>query len=323
MMEPRRPEEEVEPRAVVCIGDIHGHIKKLNNLWSNLQAAIPNRVFSTALIIFLGDYCDRGPSTHFVIEFLSSLRSLYPRQTHVFLSGNHDFAFAAFLGVLPRPVGGYEFAEGWKEFEENKEREGWYDGEGYGEMHVQGRRWAGKITVEDNLAKGTVYLGSIYDAGPTFESYGVEHGSADLVKVVPEEHKKFLADLVWVHEEDDVCIETPDGIKHCRLIAVHAGLEKGKDVEEQLKILKDRDTRVPKIAQLSGRKNVWDIPEELTEPPTIVVSGHHGKLHIEGLRLIIDEGGGLEQNPISAIVLPSMKIIRDTDAIPSSNPKPL
>lgn len=61
--------------------------------------------------------------------------------------------------------------------------------------------------------------------------------------------------------QDDVSIETPDGIKHCRLIAVHAGLEKGKDVVEQLRILKARDTRVPKIAALSGRKNVWDIPE--------------------------------------------------------------
>ena len=51
--------------------------------------------------------------------------------------------------------------------------------------------------------------------------------------------------------------------------------------------------------------------QELTE--TIVVSGHHGKLHVEGLRLIIDEGGGLESNPVAAIVLPSMKLVRDTE----------
>lgn len=25
--------------------------------------------------------------------------------------------------------------------------------------------------------------------------------AADLVKAVPDEHKKFLADMVWVHEE--------------------------------------------------------------------------------------------------------------------------
>lgn len=58
---------------------------------------------------------------------------------------------------------------------------------------------------------------------------------------------------------------------------------------------------------------MFDVSQELTEKPTIVVSGHHGKLHIEGLRLIIDEGGGLEHNPVAAIVLPSMKLVRDTD----------
>lgn len=45
------------------------------------------------------------------------------------------------------------------------------------------------------------------------------------------------------------------------MIAVHAGLEKKKGVEEQLKYLKARDTRIPKVEALSGRKNVWEIPE--------------------------------------------------------------
>lgn len=46
-----------------------------------------------------------------------------------------------------------------------------------------------------------------------------------------------------------------------------------------------------------------------------MVSGHHGKLHIDGLRLIIDEGGGYEDKPIAAIILPSMKLVRDTDNV--------
>lgn len=46
-----------------------------------------------------------------------------------------------------------------------------------------------------------------------------------------------------------------------------------------------------------------------------MVSGHHAKLHVEGLRLVIDEGGGFEAKPIAAIILPSMKIIRDTDVL--------
>ncbi|MED6135711.1 Tyrosine-protein phosphatase rlph2 [Stylosanthes scabra] len=300
-------------KLVICIGDIHGYITKLQNIWSNLQSSTNPHEFLTATIIFLGDYCDRGPTTRDVIDFLISLPSKYPNQTHVFLAGNHDFAFAAFVGVLPPAAGGEGFRDGWREYEESEEREGWFKGEGYEEMHLQGRRWAGKITVRVNAVKGTEYQGSIYDAAPTFESYGVPHGSADLIKAVPDSHKKFLADLVWVHEEDDIFVNTEDGVKCCKLIAVHAGLEKGVDVKQQLQMLKARDTRVPKVPQLSGRMNVWEIPEELRSSPTIIVSGHHGKLHVEGLRLIIDEGGGYAHKPVAAIVLPSMKIIRDTD----------
>ncbi|PPS03865.1 hypothetical protein GOBAR_AA16797 [Gossypium barbadense] len=253
-------------RTVICVGDIHGYLTKLLNLWSNLQSQIDPDSFNTATIIFLGDYCDRGPDTRKVIEFLISLPKRYPNQKH------------------------FEAKETWKEYAENEEIEGWYKGEGYEKMHLQGRIWGG----------------AIFDAAPTFGSYGVTHGSSELMKVVPEDHKKFLADVVWVHEEDDVSIETQEGVKHCKLIAVHAGLEK-----DQLEFLKAKDVSVPQVTGLSGKKNVSDIPEELTE--TVVVSGHHGKLHIEGLRLIIDESGGLEGNPLAAIVLPSMKIVRDTD----------
>ncbi|XP_028784816.1 uncharacterized protein LOC114752485 isoform X2 [Neltuma alba] len=287
-------------RVVCCIGDTHGYMTKLQNLWSNLEKEIDPSLFQSAIIIFLGDYCDRGPDTCQVIDFLIQLPSRYPNQKHVFLSGNHDFAFAAFLGLLPPPPDGSKFSDTWKEFEASEDREGWYKGDSYENMHLQGRRWAGSIKVKHNTAKGIDYKGSIYDAAPTFESYGVPHGSADLIKAVPDEHKKFLADLVWVHEEDEVCVETDDGIKSCKLIAVHAGLEKGKDVNEQLKLLKSRDTRVPK---------------ELSASPTVVVSGHHAKLHVNGLRLIIDEGGGFEDRPVAAIVLPSKKIIRDTDVV--------
>ncbi|KVI07938.1 Metallophosphoesterase domain-containing protein [Cynara cardunculus var. scolymus] len=280
-------------RVLICIGDIHGYITKLQNLWSNLQTLIPPSDFQSARIIFLGDYCDRGPDTRKVLDFLIELPSKYPNQSHVFLAGNHDFAFAAFVGSIPPPPDGSAFSATWDEFKPSEEREGWYKDDGYENMHLQGRRWAGKITVKFNAAKGTEYKGSIYDAGTTFESYGVPHGSPDLMKAVPDEHKKFLADLVWIHEEDNVCIETDTGLVSCKLIAVHGGLERGKDVEEQIKYLKAKDTRIPKVEPLSGRKS----------------------LHVDGLRLIIDEGGGLEQNPVAAIVLPSKIIVRDTDKL--------
>lgn len=168
-----------KPRVVCCIGDIHGYITKLQNLWSNLENLIGPADFQTARIIFLGDYCDRGPDTKKVIDFLISLPLKYPKQSHVFLCGNHDFAFAAFLGLLPSPPDGSSFSETWKEYEMNETKEGWYRGEGYENMHLQGRRWAGRM-IGFNHAKNTEYNGSIYDARPTFESYGVQHGSAGI-----------------------------------------------------------------------------------------------------------------------------------------------
>ncbi|KAL9227900.1 hypothetical protein vseg_003537 [Gypsophila vaccaria] len=312
-MSDQKREPPNEERLVICVGDIHGYHTKLINLWSNLQTQTTPSQFSHATIVFLGDYCDRGPHTNRVIDFLISLPSTYPNQSHVFLAGNHDFAFAAFLGVLPNPEDRTGFRSGWGEYAQSEEREGWYDGVGFEGMHLQGRRWGGCIKVKFNTVKGTDYKGSIYDAAPTFQSYAVPHGSSDLMKAVPDDHKKFLADLVWVHEEDNVAIETSEGLKHCKLIAVHGGLLQDKPVNEQLKLLKARDTSISKVECLSGRKTIWDMPEELKGTSTIVASGHHGKLHIDGLRLIIDEGGGYDDKPIAAIILPSMKIVRDTD----------
>lgn len=61
--------------------------------------------------------------------------------------------------------------------------------------------------------------------------------------------------------QENVGIETAEGITEYKLIAVHAGLEKKRGVEEQLTYLKARDTSIPKVEALSGRENVWDMPE--------------------------------------------------------------
>ena len=61
--------------------------------------------------------------------------------------------------------------------------------------------------------------------------------------------------------QDNISIETEEGIKNCKLIAVHAGLEKDKEIQKQMESLKARDTRISKVEALSGRKNVWEIPQ--------------------------------------------------------------
>lgn len=75
-----------------------------------------------------------------------------------------------------------------------------------------------------------------------------------------------------------MCLETKDGIKKCRLIAVHAGLEEGKDIEEQLKFLKAKETKFPKIMGLSGRKNVWNIPKVIILGPIWYLNEKHNQV---------------------------------------------
>lgn len=47
----------------------------------------------------------------------------------------------------------------------------------------------------------------------------------------------------------------------------------------------------------------------------LLVSGHHGALDVKPNRLIIDEGGGLEQNPITAIILPWRTLVRSDESL--------
>jgi len=63
------------------IGDIHGHIRALEALLD----AVP--VTQDDLLIFLGDYVDKGPDPKAVLDHLVNLSS---RPNTVFLRGNHD-----------------------------------------------------------------------------------------------------------------------------------------------------------------------------------------------------------------------------------------
>lgn len=72
------------------IGDIHGYLSKLKKIIS----CISTDIMKDDIIIFLGDYIDRGPSSFEVIEFLINLSEKYNTQ---FLTGNHEDMFIRFL----------------------------------------------------------------------------------------------------------------------------------------------------------------------------------------------------------------------------------
>ena len=127
-------------RMTICVGDIHGHLDRLRKLWRNLELKLGSEGFGKSSMIFLGDYNDRGPDTKGVLDFLVSLPHRYPQQRHVFLCGNHDFAFAAFLGVLPAPPSGHiDYTSTWNEFQPHEKREGWWAGPDQDEIHLQVR----------------------------------------------------------------------------------------------------------------------------------------------------------------------------------------
>ncbi|GAQ87112.1 hypothetical protein KFL_003320050 [Klebsormidium nitens] len=303
----------------IAVGDIHGQLPKLLKLWSNLEKSL-GPAFNTATVIFLGDYNDRGPQVGGVLDWLIFLDKRYPKQKHVFLAGNHDFSFAAFLGVLPPPPAGFSYKSTWEGLAAREpqrvEKEGWWDGEGVEEVHLQGRRWAGTPKNKTNAKRGMSYMGSIYDSAPTFKSYGVEHGDRKgLIAAVPEMHKEFLRNLLWVYEQPG-----PSTGEYTKIIAVHAGLEASTTapIEKQIELLKARDVRVERVEALSGRDNVLQNPKELAEAGVLLISGHHGWLDVRVNRMIIDECGGFEDKPLAAVVLPSRQVIRDTDVVAES-----
>ena len=167
-------------KVTICVGDIHGHFLKLLPLWSLLEGRVGSETFRNCTVIFLGDYNDRGPQTREVLDWLIALPSTWPHQRHVFLAGNHDFAFASFIDALPPTYPpDFDFSATWTDYLAEEHREGWWTGVGVVRMHLQGRRWGGVIRDKVGKRLGNVYKGSTYDAMTTFNSYGVNHGDRD------------------------------------------------------------------------------------------------------------------------------------------------
>ena len=65
-------------------------------------------------------------------------------QSHAFIAGNHDIGMSAFLGTLPPGPQGFRLGTTWHQqlelAPEDELREGWWEGEGMEDMHLQGRR---------------------------------------------------------------------------------------------------------------------------------------------------------------------------------------
>jgi serine/threonine protein phosphatase 1 len=83
-----------------AIGDIHGCLVPLKTLMRKINPQPGDT------LVFLGDYCDRGPDTYGVIEYLIGLRSSLPAIGIgvVFLRGNHEAMWLEALGPNPNSL---------------------------------------------------------------------------------------------------------------------------------------------------------------------------------------------------------------------------
>ena len=76
---------------IFAIGDIHGCIDKLKILLGMIKLD-----WDKDLMVFLGDYVDRGPDSRGVIELLLDLKKEHADRL-IFLKGNHEWMFTQFL----------------------------------------------------------------------------------------------------------------------------------------------------------------------------------------------------------------------------------
>ena len=83
-----------EPSRVYAIGDIHGHSELLDRMIAEVARDLVMYPVADALTVTLGDYVDRGPDSHGVIDRLA--RNPFPMPL-VALRGNHEDIMEEFL----------------------------------------------------------------------------------------------------------------------------------------------------------------------------------------------------------------------------------
>jgi serine/threonine protein phosphatase 1 len=77
---------------IYAVGDIHGCLDRLEMLLDEVQPDLEKDV-----LLFIGDYIDRGPDSRGVVDYVLRLQQKYPQGRVVCLKGNHEAMFLDFL----------------------------------------------------------------------------------------------------------------------------------------------------------------------------------------------------------------------------------
>lgn len=82
--------DENDFKRIIVIGDLHGYYEPLAELLEKIK------VEEEDLVIFIGDYIDRGPESKLVVDKLMELKFLY--KNIIFLKGNHEDMLLGSMG---------------------------------------------------------------------------------------------------------------------------------------------------------------------------------------------------------------------------------
>lgn len=280
--------DSAESDNVVCIGDVHGNINELKLLWQALAEKLGQDGLETATCVFLGDYCDRGPSTSEVLTFLANLRRQRAPGKTVLLCGNHDLGMAAFLGCLPVDDPGAVRPDG---------------------------LWA-----VDKDARST-----FESYGVTWDKDDPKLAEK-LRRAVPQEHVELLESLRWVHDMEVswspgrlVCVHAGLDLRLPAEVQIKA--LKARNLSEAIL---HQEFSQGRLTAFSGRAHVRPMHPDL-EGKAVLISGHHAEFLVEGDRIINDRSGGLVQAglrkapggiirwvdkmPLEAVLLPSRHVV--------------
>ncbi len=79
---------------VYVVGDLHGCVREPEMLLNTLENE--EKLTQDDLVVFLGDYIDRGPDTKATVDLMVDFKNRFPKSR--FLKGNHEDMLLDFLG---------------------------------------------------------------------------------------------------------------------------------------------------------------------------------------------------------------------------------
>jgi len=86
-----------------AVGDVHGCLPELELVLQFLK--LSEKITAKDIVVFIGDYIDRGPDSKGVIELLLKFRGDFPKT--IFLRGNHEDMLLSYLGKGGRDGSAY------------------------------------------------------------------------------------------------------------------------------------------------------------------------------------------------------------------------